>query len=86
MSKAPVTGIVAHVSKRGTEVRLNGDPKRYRGVKLRPASQTPDCKTTPVFKYAGVQVGDEVYLKWGGFADMNIVFAHVLATEDTDAN
>lgn len=80
MLKLPVTGVVAHVSQRGTEVRLAGDPKRYRGVKLHPelVKHWPGSKTFPLFYLHDVQVGDTVRLEWGGFADLNIRAVRIL--------
>lgn len=81
--KAPVTGIVAYVSRRGTEIRLLGDPKRYRGTKLHGARipTDPKCKTANVFRH--VEVGDTVRLIWGGFAYMNIALCVVLKKSST---
>ena len=78
--KAPIEGIVTHVSARGTEVRLAGDSKRYRGVKLHPDHQRlyPGSTTFPIFYYLDVQVGDTVRLHWGGFADLNIADVTIL--------
>jgi hypothetical protein len=76
MAKAPVTGIVTHVSKRGTEVHLMGDLKRYRGFRQRGLLVKPGNKTYPIFK--NVRVGDYVRLTWGGFANLNIVRVEIL--------
>lgn len=76
MAKQPVTGTVEYISKRGTEVRLEGDPKRYRGAKLNAAHRIA-CKTAPIFRWAGVKIGDTVTLHWGGFADLNIIGVNI---------
>lgn len=73
--KPDVTGIVTHVSRKGTEVHLLGDPKRYRGARLAHPGD-PKCKTYNVFRH--VNVGDTVRLVWGGFANMNIVLCLIL--------
>lgn len=80
MAKSPVIGIVTYVSKRGTEVHLAGDPKRYRGEKLHPDLQKhfSGSKTFPIFYFRDVQVGDTVRLYWGGFANLNIAAVTIL--------
>ena len=67
--KQPIIGTVSYVSKRGTEVHLEGDTRRYRGIKDY-LSDDPACKTRPVF--ALVKPGDIVIMHWGGFANLNI--------------
>ena len=79
--KAPITGTVVHVSKRGTEVHLAADPKRYRGYKQTPYHDDtidPRCKTAPIFKWYGIRPGDVVTLHWCGFAYLNIASVDVV--------
>lgn len=79
MAKSPVIGTVAYVSKRGTEIHLVDDPKRYRGVKAsRSWQMLPGCTTYPLFYVHDVQVGDTVRLQWGGFARLNIAAVEIL--------
>jgi|SRR5688500_5491006 len=79
--KAPVTGIVTYVSKRGTEVHLADSAHRYRGANLRHFKNWDGykrtCQTAPIFRWAGVRTGDKVTLHWGGFADLDIVAVDV---------
>lgn len=76
MAKPPVVGTVAYISKRGTEIHLQNDSRRYRGIKLRPEADVrarfPGSTTYPIFRINGIAVGDVVCLYWGGFANLNI--------------
>lgn len=70
MAKTPVVGTVTYISKRGTELHLQNDARRYRGIKL--AARVSGSRTAPIFRTTGIRVGDVVRLSWGGFAKLNI--------------
>lgn len=72
--RPPVEGIISYISARGTECHLEGDHRRYRGVKV---SHSPGRKTAAVF--LSFLVGQHVRLHWGGFANLNIARVELLA-------
>ncbi len=67
--KQPIIGTVRYVSKRGTEVHIEGDTRRYRGVKTY-LTDDERCMTKAVFSL--VKPGDIIVMHWGGFANLNI--------------